>query len=137
MGDALGAPVTGMDIAAIRERYGKAGIFQMEAAYERRGAITDHTRMALFTAEGLILSRVRPEYAREELAATALYHAYLRWLITPGFQRPGGTRPAAWHLCGGGRCSDRVSGAVCKAGALPNLFVRAAVGENGNHGSAR
>lgn len=82
VGDALGAPVAFMDIAAIRERYGKAGIFRMEAAYGRRGAITDHTRMSLFTAEGLILSQVRQEYARENLAATALYHAYLRWLVT-------------------------------------------------------
>jgi len=82
VGDALGAPVALLDIAAIRERYGKAGIDRMEAAYGRRGAITDHTRMALFTAEGLILSQVRQEYAREALAATALYHAYLRWLIT-------------------------------------------------------
>lgn len=82
VGDALGAPATFMDISAIRERYGKAGIFRMASAYGRRGAITDHTRMALFTAEGLILSRVRQEYGREELAATALYHAYLRWLVT-------------------------------------------------------
>ncbi|WP_319526257.1 ADP-ribosylglycohydrolase family protein [uncultured Desulfosarcina sp.] len=89
VGDALGAPVADMDIAAIRERYGKAGIFRMEAAYERTGAITDHTRMALFTAEGLILSRVRQEYAREELAVTALYHAYLRWLLTQDFQGQG------------------------------------------------
>jgi len=82
VGDALGAPVAFMDMAAIRERYGKAGIFQMEVAYGRRGAITDHTRMALFTAEGLILSRIRQEYARDKLAVTALYHAYLRWLMT-------------------------------------------------------
>ncbi|BBO79262.1 hypothetical protein DSCW_66790 [Desulfosarcina widdelii] len=82
VGDALGGPVAFMDIAAIRDRYGKAGIYRMEAAYGRRGAITDHTRMALFTAEGLILSQVRQEYACGELAATALYHAYLRWLIT-------------------------------------------------------
>jgi ADP-ribosyl-[dinitrogen reductase] hydrolase len=82
VGDALGLSVALLDIAAIRERYGQAGIFRMASAYGRRGAITDHTRMALFTAEGLILSRVRQEYAREGLAATALYHAYLRWLVT-------------------------------------------------------
>ena len=80
VGDALGAPVEFMGIDEIRSRYGQAGVTRYETAYGRRGAITDDTQMALFTAEGLILSTVRSEYAAAP--TTAIYHAYLRWLYT-------------------------------------------------------
>jgi ADP-ribosylglycohydrolase len=43
--------------------------------------------MALFTAEGLILSAVRAEYAGEGQVITAIYHAYLRWLYTQDKRR--------------------------------------------------
>ncbi|BBO81707.1 hypothetical protein DSCO28_22730 [Desulfosarcina ovata subsp. sediminis] len=82
IGDALGAPVEFFSLDEIRRRYGDSGIARFEKAYGRLGAITDDTQMALFTAEGLILSRVRREYAGEDLVATAIYHAYLRWLYT-------------------------------------------------------
>lgn len=82
VGDALGAPVEFMSLGEIRDRYGKAGITRFEAAYGRRGAITDDTQMTLFTTEGLILSRVRAEYGRGDLTIPAIYHAYLRWLYT-------------------------------------------------------
>jgi ADP-ribosylglycohydrolase len=38
--------------------------------------------MTLFTAEGLVLSKVRAEYGRGNLKIPAIYHAYLRWLYT-------------------------------------------------------
>lgn len=82
VGDALGAPVEFQGIEEIRGRYGPTGITRFEEAYGRKGAITDDTQMTLFTAEGLILSRVRKEYAREDLVIPAIYHAYLRWLYT-------------------------------------------------------
>jgi ADP-ribosylglycohydrolase len=43
--------------------------------------------MALFTAEGLILSAVRTDYAGEDQVITAIYHAYLRWLCTQDNRR--------------------------------------------------
>ena len=86
-GDALGAPVEFLDLAEIRRRHGRAGIVGLEAAYGRIGAITDDTQMALFTAEGLILSRVRQEYGHGSQAIAAIYHAYLRWLYTQDAQR--------------------------------------------------
>ncbi len=63
VGDAIGAP------DECKKAIGK-----------KRGVITDYTRMALFTAEGLALSRVR----REENKTTVLYvyEALLRWLST-------------------------------------------------------
>jgi len=82
VGDALGAPAAMLPLEEIHRRYGTSGIAGYEAVYGRRGAVTDNTRMALFTAEGLILSKVRPEYALGESAATAVYHACLRWLYT-------------------------------------------------------
>jgi ADP-ribosylglycohydrolase len=82
VGDALGAPVELMNVDEIRRRHGRAGVTRFELAYGRRGAITDDTQMTLFTAEGLILSRVRSEYAHGGLATGAVYHAYLRWLFT-------------------------------------------------------
>ncbi len=45
------------------------------------GLITDDTQMALFTAEGLILSRVRSEYTGDDLAEP-VFHSLLRWLTT-------------------------------------------------------
>lgn len=83
VGDALGAPVEFLGLGAIRARYGPAGITGFDEAYGRRGAITDDTQMALFTAEALIDSGGDPV---EELRA-----AYLRWLQTQEDPRPSGT----------------------------------------------
>jgi ADP-ribosylglycohydrolase len=84
VGDALGAPVEFMGLDEIRRRYGHAGVTRFETAYGRIGAITDDTQMTLFTAEGLILSTVRPEYQMAPISA--IYHAYLRWLYTQDVQ---------------------------------------------------
>lgn len=82
VGNALGAPVEFLDIDEICDRYGTPGITRLEEAYGRIGAITDDTQMSLFTAEGLILSTVRREYAEFRLTIPAIYHANLRWLYT-------------------------------------------------------
>lgn len=89
VGDALGAPVEFLNLDEIRRQYGISGITRYEQAYGRQGAITDDTQMALFTAEGLVLSRVRQEYAQGGLAIAAIYHAYLRWLYTQDTHRQG------------------------------------------------
>ncbi len=82
VGDALGAPVEFMSIDGIRARFGQRGVLEYAQAYGRTGAITDDTQMTLFTAEGLILSRVRAEYQGEEGMLASVYHALLRWLYT-------------------------------------------------------
>jgi ADP-ribosyl-[dinitrogen reductase] hydrolase len=76
VGDALGAPVEFLDIAAIRRRYGVVGLTDYDVAYGRRGAFTDDTQMMLFTAEAL--SAAPAEGQRQEL----LRAAYLSWLDT-------------------------------------------------------
>lgn len=46
------------------------------------GLITDDIQMALFTAEGLILSRVRSDYQDQEDVTEPVFHSLLRWLYT-------------------------------------------------------
>ncbi len=53
VGDALGAPVEFNSHEAILVRFGRAGIVDFAPVYGRRGAITDDTQMALFTAEAM------------------------------------------------------------------------------------
>lgn len=81
VGDALGAPVEFLSTAQIRSEYGEQGLSDYDVAYGKKGAVTDDTQMALFTAEGLILSGIRDEY-KVAGVVTAVYHAYLRWLYT-------------------------------------------------------
>ncbi|MCK5349861.1 MAG: ADP-ribosylglycohydrolase family protein, partial [Desulfobacula sp.] len=82
IGDALGAPIEFMSIDQIRSEFGEMGLTDYSEAYGRNGAITDDTQMTLFTAEGLILSKVRQEYERDKGVVSAGYHALLRWLYT-------------------------------------------------------
>jgi ADP-ribosylglycohydrolase len=84
-GDALGAPVEFMDIAAIRARFGAGGIRDYQPYAGKAGAITDDTQMTLFTAEGLLRSAnrgkmrgIRPDFVG------VLANAYRRWLHTQG-----------------------------------------------------
>ena len=82
IGDALGAPIEFMSIDQIRSEFGEMGLMDYSEAYGRNGAITDDTQMTLFTAEGLILSKVRQEYEGDKGVISAGYHALLRWLYT-------------------------------------------------------
>ena len=82
VGDALGASVELASFAAIRKRFGSDGICRFEDADRDAGAITSLTQMSLFTAEGLILARIRADYDHGGKALQAIYHAYVRWLAT-------------------------------------------------------
>jgi len=82
IGDALGAPIEFMSIDQIRSSFGEIGLTDYSEAYGRNGAVTDDTQMTLFTAEGLILSKVRREYEGDTGIIAAGYHALLRWLYT-------------------------------------------------------
>jgi len=82
MGDALGAPIEFMLIDQIRSDFGELGLTDYSEAFGRIGAITDDTQMTLFTAEGLILSKVRQEYEGDKGVIDSGHHALLRWLYT-------------------------------------------------------
>lgn len=82
IGDALGASIEFMSIEQIRSKFGEMGLSDYSESYGRIGAITDDTQMTLFTAEGLILSKVRQEYQGDKGVIDSGYHALLRWLYT-------------------------------------------------------
>jgi ADP-ribosyl-[dinitrogen reductase] hydrolase len=82
VGDALGGPVEFDSITAIRAKFGPAGVTSYQEAYGRRGAITDDTQMALFTAEGLIRARQRMLDRGVVNVEMVIHRAYLRWLST-------------------------------------------------------
>ncbi len=82
VGDALGAPVEFMPYKEIVRQFGEKGITGYAPAYGRKGAITDDTQMTLFTAEGLILSKIRDKKPCIESMTGFVYQAYLRWLTT-------------------------------------------------------
>lgn len=84
VGDALGAAVEFMSIAAIRAQFGPEGITEFAPAYGRVGAITDDTQMALFTADGILRSWLRASGRGICAWETVLSHAYQRWLLTQG-----------------------------------------------------
>lgn len=87
VGDALGAPIEFMSMEQIKQTFGECGLTDYAPSYGRKGAITDDTQMLLFTAEGLILSGIRQEYAAKKYAVVAVYHALLRWLYTQDTHR--------------------------------------------------
>ena len=87
VGDALGASIEFQSLSQIQATFGQQGLTEYEPAYGRKGAITDDTQMSLFTAEGLILSRIRAEYNQGQQVVPAVYHALLRWLYTQDTHR--------------------------------------------------
>ncbi|KMS74034.1 ADP-ribosylglycohydrolase family protein [Streptomyces leeuwenhoekii] len=81
VGDALGAPVDGADLAAIRETYGAEGLADLAPAYGRRGAVTHLTQLTLFSVDGLIRAQVRRDTGAWH-PPTDVHRAYLRWAAT-------------------------------------------------------
>ncbi|MFD5738153.1 ADP-ribosylglycohydrolase family protein [Streptomyces massasporeus] len=81
VGDALGAPVDGLGIDAIREAYGAEGLLDLAPAYGRRGAVTHLTQLTLFSVDGLIRAQVRRDTGAWH-PPTDLHRAYLRWAAT-------------------------------------------------------
>jgi ADP-ribosylglycohydrolase len=81
LGDALGAPVDGLDLAAIRQAHGPEGIADLVPAHGRRGAVTHFTQLTLFTVDGLIRAQVRRDTGAWH-PPTDLHRAYLRWAAT-------------------------------------------------------
>jgi ADP-ribosylglycohydrolase len=87
VGDALGAPVEFMSRQEIRKRFGVVGIRDFVPGYGVLGAITDDTQMTLFTAEGMLRANVRERVKGIPANyVTVLSRAYLRWLVTQGYE---------------------------------------------------
>ncbi|MFJ7156077.1 ADP-ribosylglycohydrolase family protein [Streptomyces sp. NPDC101118] len=81
IGDALGTPVAGLSLDAIREEHGPEGLTELAPAYGRRGTVTASTQLTLFTVDGLIRAHVRRDTGAWH-PPTDLHRAYLRWAAT-------------------------------------------------------
>ncbi|MDT0614293.1 ADP-ribosylglycohydrolase family protein [Streptomyces lancefieldiae] len=81
VGDALGAPVDGLDLDGIREAHGAEGLSDLAPAHGRRGAVTHHTQLTLFSVDGLIRAQVRRDTGAWH-PPTDLHRAYRRWAAT-------------------------------------------------------
>ncbi|MFJ3926117.1 ADP-ribosylglycohydrolase family protein [Streptomyces sp. NPDC090022] len=81
LGDALGAPLAGLTLDAVRAAHGPDGLAGPAPAYGRRGAVTAATQLTLFTVDGLIRAHVRRDTGTWH-PPTDLHRAYLRWAAT-------------------------------------------------------
>lgn len=79
VGDALGADTEFMSLTNILNKYGTTGVTNYTEFADGIGIFTDDTQMTLFTAEGLLSVNTN---ATTNNYVTAVYEAYLRWLIT-------------------------------------------------------
>ncbi|MFD7260233.1 ADP-ribosylglycohydrolase family protein [Streptomyces sp. NPDC059874] len=81
IGDALGAPLAGLSLDAIREEHGPHGLTEPAPAHGRRGAVTAATQLTLFTVDGLIRAHVRRDTGAWH-PPTDVHRAYRRWAAT-------------------------------------------------------
>lgn len=141
VGDALGAPVEFMSIDEIRSRFGVAGIVDFTTAFERQGAITDDTQMALFTAEGLLRAHVKASLDGSANLPAIVAHAYQRWLATQGDAPPllDAAGDQGWLIEQKDLHARRVPGHTCLKAlhAMPSLGARARNDSKGCGGAMR
>ncbi|MDQ0991462.1 ADP-ribosylglycohydrolase family protein [Streptomyces sp. V3I7] len=81
LGDALGTPADGLTVEEIRTAHGAEGLVDLAPGYGRRGAVSHHTQLTLFTVDGLIRAQVRRDTGAWH-PPTDLNRAYLRWAAT-------------------------------------------------------
>ncbi len=81
LGDALGAPLAGLSLDAVRETHGPDGLTGPAVAHGRRGRITAATQLTLFTVDGLIRAHVRRDTGAWH-PPTDVHRAYRRWAAT-------------------------------------------------------
>ncbi|MFC9931483.1 ADP-ribosylglycohydrolase family protein [Streptomyces sp. NPDC127190] len=81
LGDALGGPADALSLEEIRAAYGPEGLLDLAFGHGRRGSITHHTQLTLFTVDGLIRAQVRRDTGAWH-PPTDLHRAYLRWAAT-------------------------------------------------------
>jgi ADP-ribosylglycohydrolase len=113
VGDALGAPIEFMSLAAIRRKFGIEGLTDYASAFGRLGAITDDTQMTLFTAEAVIRSHNRFLDRGLSSPADVARLAYFRWLRTQGEDPPSESHEPGWLIQQKGLFSRRAPGNTC------------------------
>lgn len=86
LGDALGNPIEFMGAADIVSQYGTASPSRLNFAGGALAHITDDTQMTLFTAEGIGRALEANRDADNQAVLDEIKLAYLRWLMTQGYQ---------------------------------------------------
>ncbi|MEU6508716.1 ADP-ribosylglycohydrolase family protein [Streptomyces sp. NPDC046942] len=81
VGDALGGPADPLSLEEIRAAYGPEGLLDLAFGHGRRGTVTHHTQLTLFTVDGLIRAQVRRDTGAWH-PPTDVHRAYLRWAAT-------------------------------------------------------
>ncbi|MFF1402695.1 ADP-ribosylglycohydrolase family protein [Streptomyces sp. NPDC058294] len=81
VGDALGGPADALSLDGIRAAYGLEGLLDLAFGHGRRGTVTHHTQLTLFTVDGLIRAQVRRDTGVWH-PPTDLHRAYRRWAAT-------------------------------------------------------
>ena len=89
IGDALGAPVEGLGLDQIRERYGGDGLTDYAEGSYGIGAVTDETQLTLRVAEALVRASIRERSKGIGGAAPGIVQMLcLEWLSTQGVDMP-------------------------------------------------
>jgi ADP-ribosylglycohydrolase len=81
VGDALGGPADPLCLEEIRATYGPEGLLDLAFGHGRRGTVTHHTQLTLFSVDGLIRAQVRRDTGAWH-PPTDLHRAYRRWAAT-------------------------------------------------------
>src|SRR5450755_4324756 len=82
IGDAFGYRIEFQSLAAIRSRFGPAGLIEPIFDGQGRLIVSDDTQMALFTAEGIVDALEKNSDSSIDEVNAAIREAYLRWYET-------------------------------------------------------
>ncbi|HBP1793938.1 ADP-ribosylglycohydrolase family protein [Pseudomonas aeruginosa] len=133
VGDALGAPVEFLEWPVIEARFGAQGITDFAQAYGTIGAISDHTQMMLFTAEGLLRAFVLGSSRQACHVPSVIHHALLRWLTTQDYPSRTPVVTDGWLIKQVELWSRRAPDATC-LNALRSSGRLGAIAENDSKG---
>ncbi|MEV6835394.1 ADP-ribosylglycohydrolase family protein [Streptomyces sp. NPDC051133] len=81
VGDALGGPADALSLEEIRSTFGPEGLLDLAFGHGRRGTVTHHTQLTLFSVDGLIRAQVRRDTGAWH-PPTDLHRAYRRGVAT-------------------------------------------------------
>lgn len=113
VGDALGAPIESLNWTEIEQQFGSSGIRDFSQAYGMTGAITNHTQMMLFTAEGLLRAHLRQAARGLCHPPSVIHHALLRWYLTQGGEPAIDVGKDGWLIQEKSLWSRRAPGMTC------------------------
>ncbi len=137
IGDALGAPVEFLNVAAIQAAHGTVRRFLPHPDGAAPGTVTDDTQMTLYTADGLVRAGIRRDRGLG-LTVAVVHSAYDRWLDTQLL--PGPPAGAGWLDAHAWLYARRAPGLTClealtaARGGAPRIRQYGGQAANGSKG---